>query len=84
MQARDQPSALPLGSVVIDLTRLGTMCWRGAALVEYFRKQGNRRLGSGLCSLTFVVPEIHPASFYASFQHMLNHSEEFIILLLFM
>lgn len=53
MQARDQPSALPLQSVVIDLTRLGTMCWRDAALVEYFRKQGNRHLGSGLCSLTF-------------------------------
>lgn len=53
MQARDQPSALPLGPVVLDLTGLGTMCWRGAALVEYFRKQDNRCLGSGLCILTF-------------------------------
>lgn len=37
-----QPSALPLGWVVGDRTGLGTMCWRGAALVEYFRKPKKR------------------------------------------
>lgn len=55
MQVRDLPSALPLGSVVIDPRRLGTMWWRGAALVEYFRKQANRLFGSRLLCLRFLL-----------------------------
>lgn len=74
MRAGDQPSALPLGWVVGDPSGLGTTRWRGAALVESFRKRGNGSFGSGLafCFAGRFIP-LFPSSFVLLRHVVLNN-----------